>query len=116
MDRLIAYRTKLEVTRGYLNQLSNTSGLSNKQELPLLRRSKRYKLRIPEGRVEVGLMYARSLLELLDKYNSTRKLDIIEQLQSRAILIAINSTTMKYNASCVITLEVFPRHRKVEIL
>ena len=78
---LECYFTKLEVTRDYLSQLSNTSGLS-KQEPPLLRRSRRYNLRIPADRVEVGLMYARILLELLGEYNSTQKLGIIAQLQS----------------------------------
>ena len=75
------YFTKLEVTRDYLSQLSNTSGLS-KQTPPLLRRSRRYNLRIPTDRVEVGLMYARILLELLGEYNSTQKLGIIAQLQN----------------------------------
>ena len=78
---LECYFTKLEVTRDYLSQLSNTSGLSER-EPPLLRRSRRYNLRIPADRVEVGLMFARILLELLGEYNSTQKLGIIAQLQS----------------------------------
>lgn len=78
---LECYFTKLEVTRDYLSQLSNTLGLS-KRELPLLRRSRRYNLRVPADRVEVGLMYARILLKLLGSYNSTQKLGVIAQLQS----------------------------------
>ena len=78
---LECYFSKLEVTRDYLAQLSDTSGLHS-QKSPLLRRSRRYNLRIPADRVEVGLMYARIILELMGEYHSIQKLGVIEQLQS----------------------------------
>ena len=78
---LECYFSKLEVTREYLAQLSDTSGLYT-QKPPILRRSRRYNLRIPADRVEVGLMYARIFLELLGMYHSIQKLGVVEQLQS----------------------------------
>lgn len=77
---LDCYFTRMDVTRDCLTQLSDTSIL-NEQTSPILRRSRWYNLRVPADRLEVGLMFARIILELLGFYNSVVKLGVMKQLQ-----------------------------------